>query len=200
MKEKDIVKHLQLLRSVEPDVSAKRALHKKVLSRITVKEKSFGFFGRLFVSPLLAIELLTAVLIFFVVVSGLLTSFSERAIVDFKIAAASNQYEKAKIALAYLYSQITNTQNKSLDNKKFQSLSYALTLSNTQMSELKLVGEKGKYTSQQCLELYESYHEDLQKIDATPAQTLLGPQVKQDEKQSEKKLEMYDKKYHPVAE
>jgi len=200
MKKKQAIKKLQLLQLVQPDNVTLRAIHKTVLSEIPVQEQ-FSIREWLSISPVIQLVAFGAVVIFLSVLTRFMPDAFEKALVYSKIAAASNQYEKAKIAFAYVNDQFSSMKNNSFDSSKMESVSQALTLANTQMSGLKLVGEKGKYTSQQCLELYEAYHTDLKNMDRlisskasqSAQKGILASEVEKYDQQSEKKLHNYKK-------
>lgn len=78
-------------------------------------------------------------------------------------------------------------------------MSHSLALANTEMTGLKLIGEKGKYTMKDCLSLYSIYHNSLETMkntvstqdNSSPEEEKLLSEIKQYEKQSEQKLSKY---------
>jgi hypothetical protein len=197
MKEKKLIENLQLLQSVQPDSYTLCEIKNKVDSKVLYnknynKRKWFAF------TPLTTLIAFTTIIFFIIVVVYLLPNTIENAITTTKIALAPNQYEKAKIAFVNADNQFIIMQKKNFDKQKVISLSQSLALANTQMSGLKLIGEKGKYSSQNCLSLYAQYHKSLEIMKSaisshknSPEDTQLLAKIRQYDDQSEKKLHEY---------
>jgi hypothetical protein len=112
-------------------------------------------------------------------------------VLDTRLAFASDQYQKATLALSDTTSRYGSKQK--VVKSDIANMSYALALTNTQMSQLKLKGEDGKYTAKQCHALYQQYLAYLQKEDRFTPQSFsnLKFQIKAYKEQAEIKLNMY---------
>jgi len=196
MKERDVIKQLHLLQSVQPEHTMLRTIRKHVKSPYTGENK-LHFKNSLPLIPVIS-TLVFASILFITVTIILFPEYIENAVTTARIALAADNYDKAKIALANFQDQLSFIQQNSSDTNKRIVLSQSLALANTEMSGLQLIGEKGKYTSYQCLELYESYHKDLNKIEGevdlnkNNSESMLVSQAEQYDKQAESKLKKYD--------
>jgi type II secretory pathway component PulC len=195
MKDRKIIDQLHLLQSFQADTATLRLIRKKIPLQV-VDSKRFSFKKWLTVTLFIPVIAFAVVVIFFLVMISIFPYVIDNAVVNAKIAFAPNHYEKAKIALANVNDQLPVAS----DTNKIKLLSQALALANTEMSGLQLVGEKGKYTSYQCEELYESYHTDLRKVEnafdskRSNEVNLLVSQSEQYDKQAAVKLKNYNKK------
>ncbi len=198
MKEKQVIDKLQLLQSVQPDTQALQLIQERVCSQIFPK-KHFTFRNWLAVTPINPLVAVATVVLILLVVIGFFPQIYVKAFVTTRIAFAPSQYEKAKIAFAYADEQFYSLKKNSFTNSNVKSFSGSLTLANNEMIRLKLKGEKGKYTKEQCLNLYSAYHSSLEimkkevdsKFDSSKDKPLLLAEIKQYNEQSEKKLRKY---------
>lgn len=193
MNDKTIKKKIALLRSMEPDRNTVRSIHEQVFPR-SYREKQKWLPLPVLV-PLVAITGVIVLVVF--AVSVFIPRFFDQTITYAKIAIAPDQYEKAQIAFAYEISQISAMQKKTPHDIDISSLSQSLALANEEMNGLTLKGEKGKYTAQQCLELYTAYYDSLGRVkkelmrgDNAQKKSLLF-QINQYDEQAEKKLHKY---------
>ena len=200
MKNKKVIDNLKLLQTVQPDKLTLQKIHKQVISQKSGTHSfEFGFRKWFRLTPLIPLIGFTVVCIFIVAAISFSPEFHE-VIVSVKIALAPNHYEKAKIALRNVHDQIYNMQSDPFNESKLTLLSDSLILTNTEMSGLQLVGEKGKYTSYQCLDLYEAYHNDLKKLNISlkshesDAGNSLDTKVNLYDLQAKRKLKNYDNK------
>ena len=195
MNDKQVIKKLIILKSIEPDDETLRLIRKRISPPVSII--SFDFTKWFIKKPLISVFALASVVIIFTATVFLFSNFLDKTILYAKITFASNHYEKAKIALSNVQNQVDSFQKNLPNNTKIKELSSSLALANQEMSGLQLIGEKGKYTSYQCEELYESYHKDLQTIEDTIDQTnnnqgkALISQAKQYDKEAAMKLEKY---------
>lgn len=202
MKDQQAIKKLQLLKTMQPSKKALKGIKEGVYHQIQPETKMRTFFSThdRFRSPaslqfyrvafyagafaFLLIMFLFASTIFF-------PNQIHNAFLYGRLAFASNQYQKAQIAL-------TDTKSRFADNKSAQEnineLAYSLTVTNTQLTELKLKGEKGKYTAQECHQIYQEYLiylESKEKVISSHNSTLKS-QINSYEEQAERKLHMYN--------
>ncbi len=198
MKEKQVIDNLQLLQSVQPDRHTLLLIQKRVCSQI-FPEKHFTFRKWLTVTPIIPLVAVTAVVLVLLVVMGFFPRVYEKAFVTARIALAPNQYEKAKIAFAYADQQFFSLKKNSFSSSDVKSFFGSLALANSEMAGLKLTGEKGKYTKEQCLILYSEYHSSLEAMkkevalmdNSSQKKTLLLTEIKNYDEQSERKLHKY---------
>lgn len=197
MKEKKLIEELQLLQSVQPDSYTLRVIKKKVDMEV-LGNNNFSIRKWFSFTPLTTFIAIAAVIFFIIVVTRFLPDTIENDFIVAKIVLASNQYERAKIAVVNVDNQFVVLQQKNFDKRKVILLSQSLALANNQMSGLKLIGEKGKYTSSDCLSLYAKYHKSLETMKNSissqqnfPEDTQLLAKIKQYDDQSEKKLHEY---------
>lgn len=198
MKDKQIIQRLHMLKSVEPDAATLRLIRSRVSSPVS-GTAIFSFKKWLIKKPLVPLLALASLLIVFTALVYMMPNFVEDTIISGRVIIASNHYEKAKIALSNVQNKVNSLQENSPNSSNMKQLSNSLSLANKEMSGLQLVGEKGKYTSYQCEELYESYHKKLQTIKDTIGQNnsegkALFLQTEQYDKQANEKLTNY--KHH----
>jgi hypothetical protein len=196
MNEKETIRKLRLLQEVFPDTRTLHVLKGEIFEEIGFG-KRFGLERFLSFSSFRLRFVLAAVVVFFVVSLVIFsTDMISRVTISAEIFFAPDQFHKAQLALGYAESQFNNSSSN------ITSRSQSLTLANTEMSELTLVGEKGKYTMQQCLALYNQYHtylETMKKVvnsDISSSQDKQGnavflSKVKQYDEQAEKRLHKY---------
>ena len=195
MTEKTIIKKLRLLQSVQPDFYTLHSIEKEIQNEIGFK-KQFHLENLFSFSPVTSFIALAAVVLLFV---GTFFIFFQdtvsRFIITTEISFAPDQYQKAKISLDFTKSQFINSPNN------IASLSQSLALANTEMSGLRLKGETGKYTMQQCLALYTQYHAYLESLKNEVSSknsslnkqetTALLLEIKHYDQQTENKLHKY---------
>ncbi|GEM_PF-2549941 len=216
MKQKDVIEQLKSLKSIRPNshtlMSIERDIYYqlKIDKRYSVWERMTCFFKDVFLTfksnPIASYGIAAALLIivFLSISTGFLPNEINKTLLYAKIAVAPNQYEKAKIAFSYTQAQtdMLDKNNSKLDTYQLTEVSRTIALANTQLSGLKLMGEKGKYTSQQCQELYKEYSQHLEKLDSLLSKVsidngdeesieLLKAQIAGYEKESEQKLKVY---------
>ena len=197
MRDKQIIEKIQLLRSIKPDEETIRLIHKQSTAQL-FGEKRYGIRKWSITSAIPYVALLV-ILLFFFSVSVLLPNSIHTSIISARIALAPNHYEKAKIAVAHAESEFASFSQQPNDANKLSDFSQALAIANTQMTNLKLKGEKGKYTMQDCLSLYTTYYTSLESMKQTLiSQTnssnknkSLYKQINQYDQQAEKKLHLY---------
>jgi len=196
MNDNQVIKKLQILKSFEADAATLRLIRKQISSPGSVTNR-FSFKKWFAVKPLVPVLAMAVILLIFVVLVSFPQNFIENAFVSARITLAPNHYEKAKIALANVQYKVNSFQKNSSNSGTIKELSRSLAFANQTMSGLQLVGEKGKYSSYQCKELYESYHKDLYIIENTvdksskPDIKTLGLQAEQYDQQALIKLENY---------
>lgn len=216
MKQEDLTKQLKLLKSIQPDYHTLLSIERDVYSQLKT-DKRYSLWERMKCFPDNAFLLFKAnpfastsiaftflIIVFLSISIGFLPNEINKTMLYAKIATAPNQYEKAKIAFSYTQVQTDalNKNDNKLDTYKLKEVSRTIALANTELSGLKLIGEKGKYTSQQCQQLYKEYSRYLEKLDSLLSKQALNNedqksvmdlrmQIAVYEKQSEQKLRFY---------
>lgn len=219
MNEDKVISKIKQLKKIEPSREALSQLRQDIYSRIDSQKVSHTFnLPRVFSGFLNFLKprprfLYTAVIIIFLLVTttalniNFLTQQSRLAIVQTQIALVANKYEKSQLALTFSQNQLVNikqTNQKDLATQ-VKYLSDATAETNTRLASLNLMGEKGKYTNEQCLAIYKNYQVYLEqlkptikeKIAQTSDTTLqkklqsFSDQIDQYEKQAEVRLKLY---------
>lgn len=215
MKQEEIIKQLKQLNKIEPRPDTIAEIKGNIFLQLRAEEKMhWGWLKRFsmpFTSQFKANSFMVygsaialVIFVFLLIGAGFLPNTANKIFLSVRIATAPNQYEKAKIAFSYTQAQIDalNKSNYKLDKHKLTEISRTIAFANTQLSRLKLMGEKGKYTSQQCKGLYRSYHTSLENLDhyittSSPNEedkqsiAPLKMQISNYEKQVERKLNLY---------
>lgn len=216
MKQADLILQLKSLKSIKPDSSILMSLEKDIHSRLeidegnSVWEKMKSFASNIFLTfktnPFASYGIATALLVVVLlsISTGFLPNGINKTLLYAKIATAPNQYIKASIALSYAQDKINNVRVSSnkLSEDKIKDISQSIAFANVELSGLKLMGEKGKYTSEQCKELYRSYHASLENLDSNITTSFpnekdkqsiasLKTQISNYENQAEQKLKIY---------
>lgn len=215
MKQEEIIKQLKQLNRIEPDLKTLSEIKQDIYFQLQSEEKVSIWdwlkqFTKLPPFSLKANPVMTyglaalAIFVFLSISTGVLPNTASKIFLSVRIATAPNQYEKAKVVFSYAQTQIDalNKSNNKLDNYKLTDISRTIAFANTELSGLKLMGEKGKYTSEQCKELYRSYHTSLENLDhyittSSPNEedkqsiAPLKTQISNYEKQAEQKLKLY---------
>ncbi len=216
MKQEDVIRQLNLLKLIKPGSHTLKTIERDVYSQLKINENSsiwervtcfsknvyLTFKSNPFPSYTIATVLL--IIVFLSISTGFLPNEINKTLLYAKIAVAPNQYEKAKIAFSYTQAQtdMLDKNSSKIDTYKLTEVSRTIALANTQLSGLKLMGEKGKYTTQQCQELYKEYSQHLEKLDSLLSKTsidngdkksieFLKAQIAGYEKESEQKLKGY---------
>lgn len=205
MKEKQAVNKLKMLKTIQPTRAVLNGIKLGIYQQIKAENtnKAYGFqelLDNIFifvksygtVSYSLAFVLLLIILLS---VSSVLFSTKFQNIVLYsKLAFASNQYQKAQIAFVDTTGRFK--EGKPIDHKALE-LSQSLALTNAQLNSLELKGEKGRYSAQQCHEIYQKYlnyleneEKDLSTKNSSFAKVKF--QINSYEEQAEKKLHMYN--------
>jgi len=207
MNEKEIIEKLRLLKSIQPEQHVLSDIKKGVYRRVGVEYKVKNIFEtniRKFITDITQLLKAYRYISFGAMAILLLAIFSFMAFAflpdqihtivrNTKVALASNRYEKASIALA----DIIDTYGKQRTAKKsnLNNFSQELAFTNTEMANLKLKGEQGKYTAKQCHDLYKQYLSYLKKEEKNQKTNTMSSQVQSQitryEEQAEQKLHMY---------
>lgn len=203
MKEKQVINKLRLLKTIQPTHRVLNDMKEGVYQQVGVKNKIESTFGlREFLGNISVLIkeykvasysfVFALLLIIFLSVSSAFLPNQVHSIVLYgRLAFASNQYQRASIALA------DATSRFGANGGSVTELSQSLALANTQLDNLKLKGEKGKYTAQQCHQIYQeylSYLEREEKNVSTRNNSSLANvkfQINTYEELAEKKLHMY---------
>lgn len=216
MKQTDLILKLKLLKSIQPNSGVLKTIERDVYSRIEVDGSNFvlrqmklfwGDVSLIFkINPIASYGVVAAlaVVVFLSVYTGFLPNELNKTLFYTKIAIASNQYERASLALSYAQTKIATVifERNAPDQNGIKDISKSIALANTELSELKLMGEEGKYTSAQCKELYRNYQTTLENLDryiytSSPngenkdSVDLLETQILNYEKQAEMKFNLY---------
>lgn len=196
MSEVELVKKIKLLKTIKPASAELDVIGKNIYSHLGIEQRPETFikFGS---QPVIYFGTAFAVIFLAIIfnINNLLPNNIHTLITYTKITAASNQYEKAHIALADIQNKYGTPDMIKSSNS--EDISQSLTLTNNELSNLKLKGEKGTYTSQQCLALYKTYLLYLEKLNKNipdngqPSTRLLKSTIAKYKELSEQKLHMY---------
>ncbi len=190
MKEQEIINKLTLLKTVRPSQAVITDMKHDIYQKVGIGNKKNTFSNVTIALYGFAFVVLLTV---FLSVVLLLPNPIHTVILYSKLSFASNQYQKVRIVFA-------DTTNRFKVNKQLQQqpqeFSRSLALVNREMSELKLKGEKGKYTEQECRRIYHEYLSYLEKEEKSIPLTnrsfaSVKSQINIYEEESEKKLNMY---------
>lgn len=204
MKEQQVINKLRLLKTMQPAKPVLKDIKQSVYQQMKVeyKTQTFGIqerFDSIFVlikSYNVAFYSVSVALLLILFLSASSVFFSNQVhniILDSKLAVASNQYQRASIALADTTSRFG--ENMPVEQHT-QELSQSLALTNAELNSLKLKGEKGQYTAQECHQIYQTYLNYLEKKEKSvfannPPLLLVKSQMDMYEEQAEQKLNMY---------
>jgi hypothetical protein len=156
MKEKDFIKELSLLKEVTPSSKRTQRMKVKLLKEIDGNTTSNVSISRykIFVCPQYFLFL-----IFLLLIGIIFTISTQKSVQPFfysaRIALADNHYVKTKLAFEVAQMELNSSQQS--DKPSIQPVMTATTTTNEYISHLHLQGEKGKYTAEQCKELYQEY-------------------------------------------
>lgn len=204
MKKTDLIKQLKLLHQIDPSDRVMGEIGKKI--ELKIKDvrleipKKENNMPETLINSLKTNKSWVFVLAFTVIIiifagSGPFSDLSKSIVLSTRIAIAPNQYEKTRIAIEYVKKQ-------QYDSSQIEKFSNTLAMADTQLSQLKLMGEKGKYTTKQCkteyLEFY-NYLENTKKYISTvtvekedeKAVTQLKSQMNQYQNRADSKLKLY---------
>lgn len=216
MKQADLILKLKSLKSIQPDYDVLKTIEKDVYSRFETNESNFilrrikAFSSNVFLTfktnPFASYGIAAALLIvvFLSVSTGFLPNEINKTLLYAKIATAPNQYVKASLALSYAQTKLdaVNLKRNIHNQNGIKDISKSIALANIELSELKLMGDHGKYTSTQCKQLYRNYQTSLENLDHYITTSSLNREDKESmaslkiqisnyEKQAEQKLNLY---------
>ncbi len=163
MNQNTIIKQLKMLKAVEPSNHALESMKRDVFYRIQTHEIHFRpafLYGALILT------------VFLLVLIASITPFSsmvEKTYVTTQIILAQNNYQKATIAFAYTQEKLATLENSNnqLSSSQIEDISQATNFANAQLASLNLAGEEGKYTGNQCQQLYKKYYTYLEEVKNT---------------------------------
>lgn len=207
MNEKQVIKKLILLKNIQPTQPVLENMKKNIYLQVQIKSKvdvnTLGKFS-ISINSLLKLYKPISYGITFTLLVLFLSMFSvfppnklHDIILYTRLTLAPNQYEKASIALADTTDRFGSGTAVETDNTKDASRSIAL--ANSELSNLKLKGENGKYTAKQCHQIYQEYLRYLEKenqnisTEKKQSLTMFKLQLSTYEELAEKKLHMYNK-------
>lgn len=220
MNEDRLIQKLKQLRRLEPSGKDLQILHDKVFSRVKEEEYNSWFnlweiipdvFSPMRLRP--AIYGVLAVLLFIILSAAVINrnnhwwQLPESLVAQIEVITASNKYEKAKVALNLSRIQLMSLKSdQGIDlDRQIEKTANALSKTNTYLASLNLMGEKGKYTNKDCLNIYKEYDQFLgelkNEIDGQTIKTSdetvkkylqnLQTQVMEYDQQAEKRLKLY---------
>lgn len=215
MKQEELILKLKSLKSIQPDSNILMDIKKDVDLRIEAGENNFvlkriksflsnvslTFKANPFASYGITVALV--VVIFLSVSTGFLPNEINKTLLYAKIVTAPNRYVKASIALSYAQTKLDsgNLKKNIQSSNGIKDISNSIAIANVELSDLKLMGEKGIYTSAQCKDLYKSFQTSLYNLDqyitasypngGDKSTILLKTQISNYEKQAEQKLNLY---------
>jgi len=209
MSEKEIIKKIKLLKSIQPEQNVLKNLKRDIYQHVGIENERNKYFEitvrKFFINFSMVLKsyryisvgvIFVLLLLFFSFMTlASLPNHIHKIILYTKVALAPNQYEKARLAL----DDVTHTYKKttSLVQNNLNSLSQELAFTNLEMSSLKLKGERGKYTALQCHTLYQQYLMYLKEENTTISRlnqkqsSSVKSQIIAYKEQAEQKLHMY---------
>lgn len=190
MNEQKTIRQLKLLKKVKARKSVIEDIYRDI-SFITKTKKPTDS-QKIFYSDRYILITSIILLILAAVISQPLTYFFKKSEAITRITLSSNRLTKSSIALSYAISN---------SNGNAQELSDTIFIVDSQMSSLKLMGEPGKYTTDQCKDLYRTYDAYLNtleyqiknsknKLTSKDKEKLLN-QIDKYEKETDFKLNLY---------
>jgi hypothetical protein len=112
------------------------------------------------------VRTVTTLLTFSFVIFFAQTSLSvEKALLSAKISLSPNAHTQSLIALDALEKASTMHADGMRDSKTYETIQYAINLSQNTLDTLQLMGENGKYTMEECLQDYRRYSAILETIE-----------------------------------
>lgn len=203
MKDQQAIKKIQLLKTLHPTKNTLRKIRESVYYQVQSEHKTqaslsiqerFSTIAALIKSSGVTFYAGMIAFLFIISLSAFVLVFPNQTHTAFlygRLVFAPNQYEKAHIALEDTKSRFANN-NTAQSNAN--ELVYSLTFTNTQLDELKLKGENGKYTAQECHQIYQEYLTYLESTEKSISSnnSTLKSQINAYEEQAEKKLHMYN--------
>lgn len=159
MKEKDIAKKLSPLKDITPSSQRIKRMKENIFREIEGKKirerdsKGYDRYQFLLRPQYLLLILLLIILGIFSMPST--QKNIQPVIFSARIALASNHYEKAKLAFEEAQGQLGSINDS--EASSYQQVMATTTTTNGYISHLQLQGEKGKYTKEQCKNLYQQY-------------------------------------------
>lgn len=188
MNKRKIISQLQQLQSVKLSQRDFKKIKNDIDLHIFLQKREMYFIANPLVAFLLPMLIISVVSITFLVMH-----------------AYKNQYNDAQTALLRAEHAMKDIQNNhAINGKTIAYLTDSVDQANKQITALKLKGEKGKYTMQECLQLYRKYYLDLETIESNlqkiPLSTVnekslsqLKTKVLRYDAQSKNKLQFYKK-------
>jgi len=159
MNEKDIAKKLSSLKDITPSSQRIKRMKEGIFREIDgkkVHEKNPVWYARY--QFLMRPQYLLLVLLLIVVGVFSISTMQKNiqpVIFSARIALVNNHYEKAKLAFEEAQTQLNSINDSDLSS--YQQVMETTTTTNAYISHLQLQGEKGKYTKEQCKNLYQKY-------------------------------------------
>jgi hypothetical protein len=161
---------LQKLRTIEPSEDTLRAIKLRVDERVRelktrphhVVSPYVSFFQQ---SRKVSFFLVPAMAFSFLFVFGLYSAgYLEQTKLAVTIASAPHAHASSRIALASLDKQSEPVLLAMADTADMDDLSRAISVSTKTLDGLKLMGEPGKYTLEECLSDYHDFYEKLEDL------------------------------------
>lgn len=203
MKDQEVIKKLQLLKTLQPTKHTLKKIKEDVYYQVQSKNKKQAYFSsqdilsnassfiKSYDINIYASAAAFLLIIFLSIYVILFPNQIHNSLLYGELTLAPNQYTKSRIALEDTKSRFTDNK---IVKKNTNELAYSLTLTNNQLNALKLKGEEGKYTAEECHKIYQeyiSYLENTEKV--IPSNNLnLKSQINSYEEQAERKIHMYN--------
>lgn len=159
MNEKDIAKKLSPLKDITPSSQMIKRMKEGIYRELDgkkIQEKNHVRYDRY--QFLLRLQYLLFVILLIVLGIFSMPSMQKNiqpVIFSARIALANNHYEKAKLAFEEAQIQLNSINDSNVSS--YQQVMETTTTTNGYISHLQLQGEKGKYTKEQCKNLYQQY-------------------------------------------
>ncbi len=168
-----------MIKAVQPSEHSLEVMKRDVFYRIQTDKRQPSFFNVLQLRSAFLYGTFALAVFLLVLTNSInpLSSVVEKTYLITQITLAQSKYQKATIALSFAQEKITVVKNSNgqLSASQIDDMSQATNLANTQLANLNLIGEKGKYTGTQCQQLYKKYYSYLEEAKNTVALKTANP-------------------------
>ena len=207
MNEKEVIKKIHLLKDIRPTQQDMQTVRKKITGVAKIDTHKFYYFwGKSKLQKTYSFLSILTLLLLVILFGTRQTQLFQTTIYQTQIAIAQNNYQKAKLSLEFSQKKL-NLLQKNHDPKNMNNLLDSLHTTNAYVSQLRLEGENGQYSKDQCKAIYQSFAISIDSTEKTLKQIEQNttdpsvktaveqstPQVTQIEKQVDSRLGFYRK-------
>lgn len=168
-----IIEQLRILKHINPSEETMESIKHNVLLRVQGNKEQLPFSNKLhpyYLKPILVYSTLAFALA--VILLAPLTParyWIDNAYLLLRLDFAPNNFQRASIALVTAQNKlkIVNNSAKKISPSQIHDILHATDVANEQLASLNLIGEPGKYTSNECQQIYRSYYNYLEEVENT---------------------------------